>query len=137
MKTKILAIAFLLVIFLFSAFKSQENGQIYFMRSTNNVGSAIAYKVYIDGQLVCHLKNQRYSVHNLTPGDHTVSIQNSGLGSKQISLPMKINVQAGKSNYMVAINGKNLYMQEVVESSAQVLLKRLAATEECLPKTKK
>ena len=76
-------------------------------------------------------------MHNLTPGDHTVSIQNSGLGSKQISLPMKINVQAGKSNYMVAINGKNLYMQEVVESSAQVLLKRLAATEECLPKTKK
>jgi len=37
---------------------------------------------------------------------------------------------------MVVINGKNLYMQEAVESSAQVLLKRLAATAECLPKSK-
>ncbi|MES2458915.1 MAG: DUF2846 domain-containing protein [Bacteroidota bacterium] len=136
MKTKITTTLFLLSVLLFCAFKPQENGQLYFMRSTNNVGSMIAYKVYIDGQLVCHLKNQRYSVHNLTPGEHTVSIQNGGLGSKQISLPMKINVQAGKSNYMVAINGKTLYMQEAVESSAQQLLKRLAATEQCLPAKK-
>lgn len=136
MKTKITAAAFLLVIFTFFAFKPQENGKIYFMRSTNSIGSAIPYKVYIDDQVVCHLKNQRYSVHDLAPGEHTVTIQNAGLGSKQISIPLKINVQAGKNNYMVVINGKTLYMQEAVESSAQVLLKKLAATVECLPKSK-
>lgn len=131
---KILAIfSLVLTLSVIFAFKPQENGQIYFMRSTNNAGSLLAYRVYIDDQVVCHLKNQRYSAHNVAPGEHTVSIKAGGLGGNDISIPMKIKVEAGKSNYMVVINGKELYMQEVVESSAQVLLKRLAATQECLP----
>lgn len=136
MKNEIKSCLVLLAVILFCSFKPQENGQIYFMRSTNNVGSIIPYKVFIDGQVVCHLKNQRYSVHTLAPGEHTVSIQNGGLGSKAISIPLKITVQPGKSNYMVAINGKTLYMQEAVESSALVLLKKLAAIEQCLPASK-
>jgi hypothetical protein len=134
MKTKITTTVLLLVIVLFSSFTADDNGQIYFMRSTNSIGSAVAYKVYIDGKVVCHLKNQRYSMHTVPAGEHTVTIQNSGLGSKQISLPLTINVQPGKSNYMVVINGKTLYMQEAVQSSAEGLLKRLAATDQCLPK---
>lgn len=133
MKNIIAFLSLAVVLLVSSAFKPQETGQIYFMRSTNNVGALIAYKVYIDDQVVCHLKNQRYSVHNIAAGEHTVSIQGGGLGSNKISRPMKITVEAGKSNYMVAINGKDLYMQEVVETSAQDLLKRLAATAECLP----
>ncbi|WP_316818318.1 DUF2846 domain-containing protein [Pedobacter nyackensis] len=136
MKKIVLHLSLGMILFLSGAFKSQETGQIYFMRSTNNVGSLLAYRVYIDDQVVCHLKNQRYSVHNVTPGEHTVSIKEGGLGSKGVSRPMKIKVEAGKSNYMVVINGKDIYMQESVESSAQELLKRLAATTECLPDKK-
>lgn len=133
MKNFIILFVFNLILLFSGNLKAQENGQIYFMRSTNNIGSLLAYRVYIDGQEVCHIKNQRYSAHNVTPGEHTVSIKAGGLGSKDASRPMKIIVEAGKNNYMVIINGKDIYMQEVVESSARELLKRLAATTECLP----
>ncbi|MES2653253.1 MAG: DUF2846 domain-containing protein [Bacteroidota bacterium] len=139
MKFKLLASLFLTfgIIYLFSGFKSQEGGQLYFMRSTNNVGSMIAYKVFIDDTVVCHLKNKHYSVHNLSAGEHTVSIQNGGLGGHTKSRPIKINIQQGKANYVVAINGPDLYLQEVVETSAKELLKKIVITNECLPAKEK
>jgi len=136
MKIKIFSVLLITVSCLFSSFKPQESGQVYFLRSTNNVGSLLAYKVYIDDELVCHLKNNRYSLHNIPAGEHTVTIQGSGLGSHAKSRPLKITVLPDKSNYMVVINGSDLYMQEAVESSAKELLKRLAETRECLPKKK-
>ena len=122
---------------LFSAFKRQETGQVYFLRSTNSVGSLLAYKVYIDDKLVCHLKNKRYSVHDVPAGEHTVAIQGTGLGSHKKSRALKIKVAADKNNYLVVINGSEIYLQETVESSAQELLKRVAATANCLPSDKK
>ena len=117
---------------LFSSFKAQETGQIYFIRSTNSEGSLIAYKVFIDDKLVCHLKNKHYSVHSLAPGEHTIAIQNAGLSSHKISRPLKITVQANKPSYAIAINGSELYLQETVESSAKELLKKVVVTKECL-----
>jgi hypothetical protein len=136
MKNIFALFAFILILFFSSVLKAQETGQIYFMRSTNNVGSLLAYRVYIDDKEVCHLKNQRYSVHNVALGEHTVSIKAGGLGGNDISRPMKITVEAGKSNYIVVVNGKDIYVVESVESSAKELLKRLAATTECLPAKK-
>jgi len=127
----------ILVSCLFSAFKPQETGQVYFIRSTNSVGSLVAYKVYIDDELVCNLKNKRYSVHNIAAGEHTVSVSNTGLSNHSKSRPLKIKVEAGKSNYLVVVNGSEVYLQETVESSAQELLKRVAATAKCLPSEKK
>ncbi len=123
-------------IYLFGAFKPQENGQVYFIRSTNSVGSMVAYKVFIDDTLVCDLKNKHYSVHDIAPGEHTVAIQNTGLASHKKSRPLKITVQAGKINYLVAINGSEIYLQETVETSAKELLKKVVVTKECLPKKK-
>lgn len=139
MKFKIFSTVFVAIVVgcLFSAFKNQEPGQVYFIRSTNSAGTLVPYKVFIDDQLVCHLKNKRYSQHSISPGEHTVSIQNTGLASHTKSRPLKINVVAGKNNYLIAVNGSELYLQESVESSAQELLKRVAATKECLPSGKK
>jgi len=139
MKLKIFSTVFIaiLVSCLFSAFKGQDPGQVYFIRSTDNNGTLVPYKVFIDDQLVCHLKNKRYSQHSLSPGEHTVSIQNTGLASHTKSRPLKINVVAGKSNYLVAVNGSDLYLVGSVESYAKELLKKVVATKECLPAGKK
>jgi len=136
MKIKIFSALLIAVSCLFSSFKPQETGQVYFLRSTNSVGSMVAYKIYIDDELVCNLKNKRYSLHNVPAGEHTVSIQNTGLASHAKSRPLKITVVPDKSNYLVVVNGSELYLQEAVESSAQELLKRVAVTRECLPKKK-
>jgi hypothetical protein len=139
MKFRILTILLLAVGVgcIFTAFKRQENGQVYFIRSTNSIGSMVAYKVYIDDVLVCNLKNKRYSTHNIAAGEHTVSVANTGLSNHSKSRPLKINVVANKSNYLVVVNGSDVYLQETVESSAQELLKRVAATTKCLPAAKK
>ncbi len=134
MKFRILASLFLTVciVYLFSAFKSQDNGQVYFMRSTGIEGTIIPYKVYIDDTLVCHLKNKHYSVHSIAPGDHTVSIQNTGLGSHKKSRAFKIKVIAGKSNYLAVRNQSGLGLEELVENSGLDLLKKVLVTQECL-----
>lgn len=139
MKIKILLVCLFSIgiTYLFSAFKSQETGQVYFIRSTNNVGSAVAFKVYIDDKLICNLKNKHFSVHDIAAGEHTVSIQGTGLGSHAKSRPLKINVTADKINYLVAVNGPDLYLVEAVESSAQELLKKVVITKTCLPSEKK
>jgi transcription initiation factor TFIIIB Brf1 subunit/transcription initiation factor TFIIB len=137
MKIKFFSVVLIAVSCLFSSFKPQETGQVYFLRSTNSIGSMVAYKIYIDDELVCHLKNKRYSMHNVPAGEHTVSIQNTGLASHAKSRPLKITVLPDKSNYLVVVNGSELYLQETVESSAQELLKRVAATTKCLPSDKK
>lgn len=134
MKLKIIAnllFAFL-VVYLFSSFKPQNSGQVYFIRVNNMVGSMIAYKVYIDDTLVCHLKNKHYSVHTVALGQHTVSIQNTGLGSHKKSKPLQITVVAGKSNYLSAINNSQPYLEEVVENSAKQLLNKAVSTNQCL-----
>jgi|GEM_PF-742254 len=139
MKFKILTILLISIGIgcLFTAFKRQETGQVYFIRSTNSIGSMVPYKVYIDDQVVCNLKNKRYSMHSIAAGEHTVAISNTGLSNHSKSRPLKINVVADKNNYLVVINGSPVYLQETVESSAQELLKRVAATTKCLPSDKK
>lgn len=133
MKSKVLASLFIAVVIgcLFSAFKPQETGQVYFIRSSNYVGSLVNNKVYIDDSLVCHLKNQHYSVHAVSAGEHTVSVSNTGLSKHTKSKPLKIKVVANKNNYILVSSGKQLTTQELVESSAQELLKKVVATTNC------
>jgi len=134
MKFKILASLFLAiaVIYLCSSFKPQATGQVYFMRSTGMEGTIITYKVYLDDTLVCHLKNNHYSLHAVTPGEHTVSIQNTGLGNHKKSRPFKIKVVAGKSNYLSVKNQSGLGLDELAENSGLELLKKVLVTEQCL-----
>ena len=134
MKINIAAILLMITsISLSSGLKAQEKGSVYFLRSTNEIGSMIAYKVYIDDQLVCNLKNKRYPMHGVPVGDHTVTIRNTGLSRHTKARPLKIKVLADKNNYLVVVNASQPYLQETVESSALELLKRVAETRQCLP----
>lgn len=134
MKSKILASALIALVIacMFSAFKPQQTGKVYFIRSTNFSGTLVNNKVYIDDVLVCHLKNKHYSVHEVEAGAHIVSVSNTGLGSHAKSRPLKINVVANKNNYLVVVNGKQLTLQELVESSAEEVLKQVVVTNNCL-----
>jgi hypothetical protein len=130
---KIRSTVFLLTCFLCSLAASAQSkgGQIYFVRSLNYVGSAVPFNMYIDGKLVCKLKNNRYSVHDVTAGEHNVSIKNTGLGSHQMSRALTIKVEEGKINYITVENSSNLYLQEVTQASGVELLKKTTQTTKC------
>lgn len=131
-------ITFILFFFVsFSAAKAQESAKVYFIRSTGFQGSAVAFTAFIDQQLVCKLNNKKYSIHELSPGEHVFTVQFAGKTAKEKAEPIKINVEAGKTYYvqMVFQTGylkNNLYCQEVTESSAKTVLTNCVEDTKCL-----
>lgn len=114
-----------------------QQGKVYFLRSTNYVGSLVKFKMSIDGELVCKLKNQYYSVHSVPVGEHNFQVQNSGLTSKKLSRPLKITVSADKPVYLSVVNASPLYLEELTPASGERQIKSLLQTKDCLGKDKK
>lgn len=117
--------------------KSEELSKIYFIRSTGFAGSMSAFTAFIDEELVCKLNNKRYSIHDLTPGEHTFTVQFAGKKAKKRAEPITIKVEAGKTYYiqMVFQTGafkNNLYCQEVTENSANTVLVDCELDTKCL-----
>lgn len=115
---------------------AQETGKVYFLRSTGFQGSAAAFTAFIDGELACKLNNKKYSIHEVTPGEHKFTVQFAGKKSKEKAEPIVIDVEAGKTYYiqMVFQTGafvNNLYCQEVTESSADTIMPTLKEDTKC------
>jgi hypothetical protein len=131
--------AFLAVILTlsFSAFSQDKTGQVYLIRATGYTGSAVNYKLYLDGQLVCKLKNKSYSIHNISVGDHTISVSSGGISNGKKSTPLKITVAEGKINYVSVVSTQAGYAnkitcQEITKNSADPLLAKATENKNCL-----
>ena len=116
---------------------TNQNGKVYFLRSTGFAGSAAGFTVFIDDTVVCKLNNKRYSIHSITPGNHKFSVQFAGKESKEKSERIEISIEAGKTYYIQLIfqSGffkNNLYCQEVTESSAKKVIPGLQEDKKCL-----
>ena len=116
---------------------STQMGKVYFLRSTGFQGSAQGFTVFIDDQVVCKLNNKRYSIHDLTPGNHNFSVQFAGKKSKEKAERVEILVEAGKMYYIQLIFQpgllkNNLYCQEVTQNSANKVLPGLEEDKKCL-----
>jgi len=131
-KLKLSLIAFFFVCCIQYVKAQQNTGKIYFIRATDYVGTLINYGFYIDDQLVCKLKNNHYSIHDVPAGEHKVSIQNRGYGKRKKSQPLTINVKEGENNYLSVGSASSLYLQEITASSAEELLKKVAINSKCL-----
>ena len=114
----------------------KKGGTVYFIRSTGFQGSAVAFTAFIDKQLVCKLNNKKFSVHNVSAGEHTFSVQFAGKASKEKAEQISINIEEGKTYYiqMVFQTGllvNNLYCQEVTENSAKTVLMKCIEDTKC------
>jgi hypothetical protein len=95
MKTiRLFSLLAILVISAFSAFSQTQTGKVYLIRSTGYAGTVVNYQLFIDGKLACKLKNKSYSIHDLSPGTHTVNVVSGGLSTGKKSAPLKITVIA-------------------------------------------
>lgn len=115
----------------------QETATLHFFRSTGFHGSAGRFNAFIDGTLVCKLNNRRYSTHEVTPGQHTITVQFGGKRPNELAEPILLEVEGGKTYYvqMVFESGvlvDNLYCLEVTERSAKTILPRLKEDPNCL-----
>lgn len=124
-------IALLTVICFFSFPSFSQTGEVYLIRHTGYVGSAINIRVYIDDSLACKLKNKKYSVHTLPVGKHTVSAQQMGLGSHKKSDPFEIEVKEGQATYVDIAAANRVYCQEITPNSATAVMKKVKQTADC------
>lgn len=113
-----------------------ESGKIYFLRSTGYEASAIAFKVFIDEQNVCKIKNNKYSIHDVSPGKHICSVQFGGKTSKKSAEKFEVVVEPGKSVYIniVLRSGSvenNTYCEEITENTAKKMIGELSQNTKC------
>ncbi|MES2113103.1 MAG: DUF2846 domain-containing protein [Bacteroidota bacterium] len=133
--------AFLTFFLLFSlnTFAQTKTGQVYLIRATGYTGSAVNYRFYVDGQLVCKMKNKLYSIHDLSAGTHTVSVSSGGISNGKKSTPLTITVVEGQANYVSVVSTQSGYVnkitcQEITKNSAEPLLAKTKEKTDCLSK---
>lgn len=140
MKTlKIISAFLLLFVISFNAQSQTKTGSLYLIRLTGSTGAVVNYHFYVDGELICKLKNKSFSVHELSPGEHTVSISSGGLSTGKKTEPLKITVVEGKANYINVVGTQSGYVnklscQEITQSSAEPLLAKAKQKTDCLDK---
>ncbi|HEX8332998.1 MAG TPA: DUF2846 domain-containing protein [Segetibacter sp.] len=110
----------------------QKTGKVYFIRHTGFEGSAVTFKAVIDKEVVCKLNNKKYSVHDVTTGEHSFSVQFSG---KQAE-PVTLNIEEGKTYYLYMIIQPGvmktpLYCIEITENAAKKFLETCEQDTKC------
>ncbi len=110
---------------------------IYFIRSTGLQGGAVPFSTFIDNQRICKLNNNRYSVHEINPGKHNITMQFRG--KKPKGFGKTFNIMPGHSYYFeldvrqmdrLGANYK-LYFYEINKSKATSLMKSLKEDVKC------
>ena len=113
-----------------------QTGKVYFIRSDGFPPVAMAYNVFIDDARVCRINNQRFSIHNVTPGAHVVSSQILGnKPGKKVDKDKK-QIEAGKTYYIQVYYKHGLFSnklktKEIDEDSAKKLLSKLKEVKNC------
>jgi len=134
---KLLALLAFLLTGSYSAQSQTKTGKVYLIRVTGYAGLAVNYQFYVDGKLICKQKNKSYSVHDLSVGDHTITIKGGGLSNGKQSAPLKFTVVEGKTNYVSVVSTEAGYVnkincQEITQNSAEPLLAKAKQKMNCL-----
>lgn len=108
----------------------EKKGEIIFIRDTGFSGCAIAFRTFIDANLVSKINNKRFTKHSVEAGTHEFSTQFYGKKHKTKTLTSNINVEAGKTHYVLLVNitrfwTAKLYAVEITEASAQFWLEKV------------
>lgn len=116
---------------------TNQTGKIYFLRSTGFVGSAQAFKTFIDEKFVCKLNNKKYSIHEVPVGKHKCSVQFGGQKPKEGAEKFEVEVEAGKITYVQLVfeTGlfiNNIYCEEVTENTAKQKMLTMVEDDKCL-----
>lgn len=112
--------------------------KLYFIRHTGYNASALNFHCFIDSQLVCNLRNKRFSVHDVTPGTHALQVRIYSKEPGDKGQPLIINAVAGNTYYIRLLPTRAYSFKgddpllEVSESTARPLLAKSKEEQNCL-----
>lgn len=115
-----------------AALAQDATGKIYVIRRTGVNGSAVNFRLFVDGELICKLKNKSYSVHELKAGEHTISVVTGGIPNNKKTQPVRFTVSGGKINYFMINNGDELNCVEIMPYAAEPMIARSLEVKNCL-----
>lgn len=129
-KTPYIFVACLFV--LTTAFRSDLSGTrvraddatVYIYRGGQFFASTINYSIYINGQKICKLSNNKYIEYKAKPGKLAVTAQRGGLEVFKKETGIDVDAEAGKKYYIKgdvksSFTRTRLEMSEVTESTAK------------------
>ena len=108
---------------------------LYFIRSTGLQGGAVPFSIFMDNQKICKLNNNRYSIHEINPGEHNITMQFRGKKPKDFG--KVFNILPGNSYYFelglkqVSKIDYRLYFHEISKNKADDLMKSLKEDVNC------
>lgn len=126
---KLLSI-FLVLLVSNSLSAQKQNEKVYFIRSEGLQAPAASFNVFIDKKFVGKLSNKKFSVHDVTPGKHTFSIQFAGKNPNDKAEKMDEEIEAGKTyyiqvNFQHGVFKNKLHFKEINEEDAKEILPHL------------
>ncbi len=110
--------------------EEEKKGEIIFIRDTGMMGAAIPFRTFVDKKLASRINNKRFTKHTVEAGEHEFSTQYYGKRHKTKTLSSKINVEAGKTHYVLLVQKMGFWVNklqavEITADSAQVWLENL------------
>jgi len=117
-----------------AALAQDSTGKIYVIRRTGMNGSAVNYRIYVDDELICKMKNKAYSIHELKAGEHTISVRPGGIPDNRSIVPVKFTVAESKVSYFIINSGNELSCLEIPQSSAEPMIAKSMQVTDCLDK---
>lgn len=103
---------------------SADYATVYIYRGGQFFASGINYSIYVNGQKICKLSNNRYIEYKAKPGKLAITAQRGGIEVFKRETAVDLDVEAGKSYYVrgdvkSSITRTRLEMSEVTENTAK------------------
>jgi len=96
-------ILLLLVQLTYSQADSITKSNVYILRATGFLGSARQFKVFVDRNFSCKIKNDKYLVLEVSPGKHSFAVQIGGKKLKERAETIEILAESGKNYYLSSV----------------------------------
>ncbi len=103
--------------------------KIYVVRSTGHIASAVNLRVLVDDVAFCKVRNNRYAVFFVQPGNHTFYATSWDKPRAIDKFGLKMPVEPGKTYYMsMRIKQRffdvEIFLEEITYNSAAPLLQK-------------
>lgn len=107
-----------------SAPPADDYATVYIYRGGQFMGSLANYSVFINGQRICKLSNERYIEYHAKPGTLAISAKNGGVEVFKKETELELPVEAGRKYYVrgdikSSLTRMRMELSEVTENTAK------------------
>lgn len=115
---------------------NDSTATVYFIRTIGARSAWGALNIFVDNDFQCKINDNRYFKRTFPPGEHFFSIQAQGKKYKKRIERIPLQLEAGKTYYMqvtimYATFLNYLYLQEVTQNTANLVLPKLSEDKSC------